>query len=260
MAHLQRFTDIQQLKMMSNWLFGAHFELKVSWAPSNGDRGSAQIRIVKKSAAGASLQMYTPPNTHYLRNHHANVNDIGFEEVTPIDLDTGEYIVIEGAGARQLAGAGDIQINHLLTNFWRMPREATVVSTPSSQQQVSRSLAPKEFRRWRRAPINTTPTLPLGFDGVVWTGATGWNEYPVTGVTPADQQVYHGQGEAVYNPLATFDWTVRNVSVEPADRVRFSTVRNPTSNSQITSTPTCFWRMDKLLHYWYWLEQAMVSA
>ena len=94
-----------------HWIVGAHFEMQPDWSAALGDRGYARIRMRKMSAANQTISVLLHPSTHYLRNIHTNVKDAGFEEVTPVDLDTGEYLLLEGSASRQGAGAGNIVVN-----------------------------------------------------------------------------------------------------------------------------------------------------
>ena len=126
----------------------------------------------------------------------------------------------------------------------------------AGRQQVAVNHAPRYVRRWRRTAANVTPNMPVGFDGVVWTGIDDWNAFPVTGTTPAGQILWYGEGEATYSPMATFDWQASG-TVYPADNVRFASVANPRTDAQITDEPvasSAFWNTYDAATGWsrYW--------
>ena len=113
-----------------------------------------------------------------------------------------------------------------------------------ARQQIATSHAPRFWDGYYVAPVGTTPTLPLTFDGVVWGGNAGWVRPRPTSI-PAGTELWFGSGEAYYNPTATFDWTTRNVEVHPVNDIRYATVPNPMQASEIQSTPPAtggFWQ------------------
>ena len=61
--------------------------------------------------------------------------------------------------------------------------------------------------------VGTTPNLPIGFDGVVWTGVDSWSRDPLPGSAPAGRTRWFGSAEAYHTPGATFDWTIQSATV-----------------------------------------------
>ena len=231
------WTEIYRYTATNNdehWDFHAALDGSVNWAVDNGDRGEAAFRMTKKNSAGVTQQMLVPNHQEYIRNHNAVSQDAGVELSTTVDLDTGDYMLLEGRAVRQLTGAGAFVVSNANSIIARAPRE--VGSAASTGRQVVSSTAPRYLRLWRRTAANLTPNLPVEFSGVVWTGTVGWNLFPVTGTTPAGQALWYGEAEAVHTPGATMDWQTTS-TVKPANDVRFSTVQNPRLDTLITATP-----------------------
>ena len=220
-----------------HWIIGGNFEMKPDWPSNNGDRASAQIRIRHMNSANVQQRELLHPSTKYFRNHRDPVQDVGFQAVEPADLDTGDYIVFEGRAARQLAGAGNVVVEHENSTFWRVPREIGITEASTGQQMAGQGFRPQtEWTLWKRAAIATTPTANVGYDGAALTQLDGWQFLPITGTSGAGETIYYNRLRIAAAPGTSPGYVTFN-SVSPATNVRFSTTPTPTSPTQITSEP-----------------------
>ena len=219
-----------------HWIIGANFELKPDWTFNNGDRGTAQIRVRHLNSANVQQRELLHPSTRYFRNHMALVQDVGFSLTEPADLDTGDYVIIEGRAGRQLAGAGNIVVSGTLSNFWRVPREIGITEASTGQQMAGFIERPRQLTLWKRAAIATTPTANVGYDGAALTSLDGWNFLPITGTSGAGETIYYNDLIIYAAPGTTPGYTTTN-NVHPATNVRFSGTPTPTSPSDISSEP-----------------------
>ena len=105
------------------------------------------------------------------------------------------------------------------------------------QQQIA-DLAPRYWQGYIETAVGTTPNLPIGFDGVFWSGVDAWSRDRLPGSPAAGRTRWFGSAEAYHNPSATFDWTIQGKSVVPLEDVRFSSVPNARDPALITSGPT----------------------
>ena len=128
----------------------------------------------------------------------------------------------------------------------------------AARQQQIVSLAPRYWTGYIETAVGTTPNLPIGFDGVSWTGVDAWSRDLLPGSPAAGRTRWFGSATAVYNPAATFDWSIEGATVAPLTDRRFSSVPNARDPSLITSGPTAaslYWNAYEdgagWSRYWY---------
>ena len=128
----------------------------------------------------------------------------------------------------------------------------------AARQQQIVSLAPRYWTGYIETAVGTTPNLPIRFDGVSWTGVDAWSRDRLPGAPAAGRTRWFGSATAVYNPAATFDWSIEGATVAPLTDRRFSSVPNARDPSLITSGPTAaslYWNAYEdgagWSRYWY---------
>lgn len=246
------WTDVYRYTAVADdehWDFHAALEGSVNWGINNGDRGELAIRMTKKNSAGATQETLVPNHLDYIRNQRAVNQTVGPSISTTVDLDTGDYFLIEGRALRQLgtpfntgtppqpaAGAAAVVISNANSVIARAPRE--VGGAPATGQQQIPQTPERAFYRflWQYASVSTAPTGSVGYDGVLLTNLHGWRSGNPTGSPPSGQALYWNRVLIIPAPGTGPGWRTEN-AVYPASNVRFANTQFPTSPTQITSTP-----------------------